>query len=260
LDAPEYIVPRHQKYLSRRVPQSVGKATHVIAVSENTKRRLVERYGTDPAKITVIEPALDHQAYQPASSEVVATAKQKYGITKPYLLYLGTMEPRKNIAGIIRAYTMLTAKEQASYQLVLAGGKGWLDTEINQLIDSLPAESVVRTGYVDDGDKPALYTGATLFLYPSHYEGWGMQLLESMACGTPAITARNSSLVEAGGEAAAYIDENTPEALGKLVQAILYDPERQEKMRKAGFKHAKEFTWKRSAKKLAVVLRSLKTN
>lgn len=258
LEAPEYVVPRHRKYLARRVPESARKATHVVTVSEHAKGQMVHHYGLDPAKITVVSPALDHQKYHPAEAAEVARVKQKYGITRDYLLYLGTIEPRKNIVGIVRAYQQLPAALRERYQLVLAGGKGWLDEEINAVIEGMPKGSVVRTGYVADGDEPALYTGAKLLLYPSHYEGWGMQILEAMACGTPVLTARNSSLPEVGGEVAAYVEDTTPESISAAVQALLGDAKRLESMRVAGLGRAAASNWEASAQRLAEVFRALR--
>ncbi len=257
IDTPEHLTDRHRKYLSKRVPQSVRKATHVIAVSENTKQQLIRHYGTDPEKITVVTPAIDQQKYTPSDPKTIEDVKAKYGITGDYLLYLGTIEPRKNITGIIQAYKQLSEKERDAYQLVLAGGKGWLDEKINELIRSLPKGSVIRTGYIDDNDKPALYTGATLFLYPSHYEGWGMQILEAMACGTPVLTAQNSSLSEAGGEAAAYVKTTDPTTISRLVSELLENPKKLASMRELGFIQAKKFTWIASAKRLAAVIVTL---
>jgi glycosyltransferase involved in cell wall biosynthesis len=237
------------------VPESISKATHVVAVSESTKLQIISNYGTNPNKISVVEPALMLDEYKPAQQEEVTRVKAKYGITKEYLLFLGTIEPRKNIECILNAYIQLPKSIQKSYQIVLAGGKGWLDEEIDQISAQIDSGSIVRTGYVDHSEKPALYTGAKLFLYPSHYEGWGMQILESMACGTPVITARNSSLPEAGGEAAAYVEGSDPTELAQLIQDILYNPTRMMQMRRDGLERAKNFTWSASARKMADVIK-----
>jgi glycosyltransferase involved in cell wall biosynthesis len=263
-DAPQFLVPRHREYMHRRVPQSVRQSSHVVAVSENTKRQLIKHYGTDPDKITVVEPALDQDKYKPAEAEAVTAVKKKYGITREYLLFVGTMDPRKNVAGLVRAYAALPDEVRQRYQLVLAGapgrdwGWGYVDEEIDELEQSLGQDSIVRTGYFADADKPALMTGAKLFVWPSHYEGWGMPLLEAMACGTPTVTARNSSLSEAGGEAAAYVEQtDDPAELTELIQKLLDDDVRLAAMREAGIEHAKKFTWATSAQKLAGVLRSV---
>ncbi len=260
IETPEYIIPRHRRYLLRRVPQSVRKANHVVAISNSTKRRLVEHYELDPSQISVVEPGVDLKKYRPATKNRINAIKTKYGISGAYLLYLGTIEPRKNISSILRAYKDLPGEIKNKYQLVLAGGKGWLDEEINRLAKEIPTSSLVRTGYVDEGDEAALYSGASIFLYPSNYEGWGMQVLESMACGTPVITANNSSLPEAGGDAAVYLETNSPQSLTAMILELLSSPSRLATMRKRGIDHAKNFTWERSAAKLAGIISSVYKN
>lgn len=247
LTTPDTMVARHQWYLKRAVPGSIARATRVVTISENSKRQIIEHYGTDPAKIDVVTPALDHTIYRPVAEEAVAATSRRYGITGPYLLFVGTLEPRKNIDGIIRAYLALPAATRDEYQLVLAGGRGWRDAEIYQLIATIPSEQVVLPGYVAEADMAALYTGATLYLYPSHYEGWGMQILEAMACGTPVITANNSSLPEAGGGAAVYVNSRDGRALTSAITDLLGHPAKRAAMTKRGFTHAQKFTWERSA-------------
>jgi glycosyltransferase involved in cell wall biosynthesis len=217
-----------------------------------------------PKDITVVEPALDQAKFKPASKEAVAEVKRKYKITRDYLLFVGTMDPRKNVEGIIKAYAALEPAVRDKYQLVLAGapgrdwGWGWLDDKVDELEKTLPARALIRTGYFANEDKPALMSGATLFVWPSHYEGWGMPVLEAEACGAPVVTARNSSLPEVGGAGAAYVEQTTdPEELTRLMMDLLNDPVRREKMRAAGLEHAKKFTWTRSAAKLADVLRKI---
>lgn len=257
IETPEFLVARNRKYLSRRVPQSARRATHVIAISENTKQELIRHHNIDPHKISVILPAIDHTKYRPANNSQMEAVRKKYGITKDYLLYFGTIEPRKNIAGILGAYKLLPKALQGKYQLVLAGGKGWLDQEIESLATTMPTGSLVRTGYVDEGDEPLLYNGATLFVFPSHYEGWGMPIIEAMACGTPVLTARNSSLPEAGGAAASYIDSPDAESISNRIVSLLADPKKLTEMKAAGLAHVKQFTWEASAHKLHQVLHNV---
>jgi len=257
IESGETMVQRHRHYLSRVVPRSIKQANHVVTISESSKAQIVKHYGTDPEKITVITPALDHDFYRPAAKKTVSATKKRYGIEGEYLLYLGTLEPRKNLAGILKSYRALPDVVKKQYKLVLAGGKGWLDEEINQLIATAPAGQIVRTGYVETADIPALYTGATLFLYPSLYEGWGMQVLEAMACGTPVITANNSSLPEAGGNAAAYVDAKNAGQLQQTIAKILSSPKQRADMRRQGLAHVANFTWEQSASRLLDVFRNV---
>ncbi len=146
LDFPEVIKnTRHRLFLSWVVPRSVKKASLVAAMSEHTKRRIVECYGTDPTKVTVVEPSIDHEVFRPAGAEVVAAAKQRYGITKDYVLYLGTLEPRKNIRRIVEGFLALPKEVRERYQLVLAGGKGWEESDVYGLIQQAGRDQIVQT-------------------------------------------------------------------------------------------------------------------
>ncbi|MEI8338946.1 MAG: glycosyltransferase family 1 protein [bacterium] len=253
LDVPQYVAPRLIKYLSRFVPRSAKKASKIITISEYTKKSLMRHYGLGSEGIVVINPAVNHNIFRERSRSEIDKVKAKYGIKKEYLLYLGTIEPRKNIEGIIDAYSGLDESIKNEYELVLAGGKGWLDDEIQKKISS----NINKIGYVDEADIPALYSGAKIFLYPSHYEGWGMQILESMACGTPVITANNSSLSEAGGSAAIYINNNDSQDLKDKISLLLNDKTLYSKSVQMGIKHAGQFTWQKSAIKLKSTIEEL---
>ncbi len=241
-------------YLNRAVPKSVKKATRVITISKNSEREIIENLGVDPTKISVITPAVDHGVYRPATSPEVAAVKQKYGIKSKYILFLGTLEPRKNVTGIIEAYRLLRPEIKKQYQLVLAGGKGWLDGTILDLINQLPREQVVKTDYVEEADVPALYSGSSVFVYPSLYEGWGMQVLEAMACGVPVVTANNSSLPEVASDAAILVEATDTLAISKAINKVITDPALAAAMRAKGIAHAKKFTWEDSAEKLKAVI------
>jgi glycosyltransferase involved in cell wall biosynthesis len=258
LDHPELLKTWHFRwYLSRIVPRSIQRADRVVTLSESSKRSLVSHFGTNPDKITVIHPGIDHTVYAPASVARIAAVRRTYGIQREYLLYVGTIEPRKNIAAIMQAYKALPDGLRRRYQLVLAGDKGWKDTEIESLAATMNPDDLVRPGFIEDGDLAALYSGAAAFLFPSFYEGWGMPVVEAMACGTPVITARNSSLPEAGGAAALYIDAANSTQLRDAIMQVLTNPSRQAKMIAAGQTHAKTFSWQKSATQLQTVLEKL---
>lgn len=257
IDKPEYVPTRLKKYLTRFVPKAVNKADRVIAISESTKKAIIKHYRVDESKIAVINPALDHAVYRPVPSRGVEKVKNQYGIKKEYLLYLGTIEPRKNIASIIKAYSQLPDGVRSKYQLVLAGGKGWLDDDIEALISNSNPGEIVKTGYVENKDKPALYTGAEVFIYPSIFEGWGMQVVEAMACGTPVITADNSSLPEAGGKAAAYVKAGNDSQLTRAIQDMLKNKSSYNMRVKLGLEHAAKFTWEKSGSQLKTVFKDL---
>jgi glycosyltransferase involved in cell wall biosynthesis len=258
LDYPEAIKTNHfRHYLARAVPRSIERSTKIVTISDYTKQQLVSHYGTAADKITVIPPALDHEVFRPSSNGNIELIKKAYGITKPYILYLGTIEPRKNVVGILKAYLALPESIRVGRQLVMAGGKGWMSSDFDALAKTVPAEQLVLTGYVADDDEPALYSGADLFVYPSHYEGWGMPLLEAMACGTPTISANNSSLPQAGGDAPLYVDAADEKALTEAIERVLGDEKLAAEMIKRGQAHASDFTWDNSARLLKDLLDEL---
>jgi glycosyltransferase involved in cell wall biosynthesis len=257
----EYVSPANQAWLEKFVPKSIRRADKFIAVSENTKREIVEHYKVDPAKIAVITPAVDHEMFKPSGEAEITEAKKKFGITKPYILSVGTLEPRKNLLGVLTAFEALPEETKQNYALVLAGGKGWLDGEIHDKFEALAKQyEVIKTGYVEDADLPALYSGAELFAYPSFYEGFGIPPLEAMACGTPVITANNSSLPEVVGDAAITIDARDTPGLTEHIQRVLSDKNLANELRQKGLGRAQLFSWQKSAGKLAELLKEVVGN
>lgn len=244
----------NRRYLTKFVPKSIKKASAIITISENSKREIMEEYGVGEDRITIINPAIDHQEYRPRTSEEAATVRKKFNLDKPYILYTGTLEPRKNIVGILEAYAALPEEIRSAYSLVLAGGKGWQDQEIKAKLAELSHLDVRQTGYVADEDLPPLYTAASVFVYPTHYEGFGMPPLEAMACGTPVITSNNSSLPEVVGDAGVMIDADDTAALTANIKKVLSDPQLVETLRQNGFRQAAKFNWEESAKRLKVLI------
>lgn len=253
IDQPDAVIARQRAYLSKFIPYSIKKATKVVAISEHTKKRIMEVYGTADNKISVVTPAVDHTTFKPQKTADIKKVKQKYKIDSEYLLFLGTIEPRKNVAGLLQGYSQLPKHLQEKYKMVLAGGKGWYDDEINEWCEKL-GDRVIRTGYIDQEDKAALYAGATIFTYPSSYEGWGMQPLEAMACGTPVISANNSSLPEAVGKAGILVDAKSSKEISQAIEKVLTDKKTAQKMIELGFKQAQDFSWEKSANVMKQVI------
>jgi glycosyltransferase involved in cell wall biosynthesis len=241
---------RHRLYLNWIVPRSISRSSLVVAVSQHTRKRILEEYGTDPQKVITVEPSVDKDFYRPAPPKEIKRVTELYGINRPYILYLGTLEPRKNIKGVIESFLQLEDNLKRHYQLVIAGGKGWEKSDIFTLIDSAEEGSIIVTGYVPLENMPALYSGSSVFLWPSFYEGWGMPVLEAMACGAPVITSNNSSIPEAGGNAALYVDAKDTEDISEKIKQVLTNPSEADKMRAAGFEWVQNFSWEKSAQKL----------
>lgn len=247
---------RNVQFLKRAMPTFVRAADVVIAVSEHTKRDLVELYRTPPAKIRVIYEGIDAH-FAPAPPDAVSAVRNRYGLARPYLLMVGTLEPRKNHVTTMAALARLKAAGQ-DVTLAVVGGQGWLFEPVQRRVAELGLENdVVFTGYVPDADLPALYTGAACALAPSLYEGFGFPVLEAMACGAPVICSQASSLPELAGDAAILIHPTDDEALAAAVTRVLSAPDLAASMRAKGLAQAARFTWHACAHETADVYAAL---
>jgi glycosyltransferase involved in cell wall biosynthesis len=256
---PDVHEPRLRAYLQRAVPHSIRRADHVFADSESTRQDIIAYYNTEPSKISVVYPGVEERfrpldATLPADAAALEEARRTLGLERPFIVNVGTIEPRKNNASLIRAFATYRAKGNQALELVLAGGGGWLGERerLQELVHQLGLDEHVRfTGFVADDCLPALLNLAQVVVYPSLYEGFGLPVLEALACGTPVISARNSSLPEAGGEAAAFIEQaqDTDELANKLT-IILHDDSERQRMSCAGLSHASKFTWPRTARRV----------
>ena len=239
--------------------RAVQSADHIIAVSESTKRDLVALAGADERKITVVYEAAG-EMFCPAQAATVRAAKQRYGIAGPYLLFVSTIEPRKNIPFLLQAYARM--KEtwptgSASPRLVLAGKKGWLYESIFEVLDQLGlGDSVICTGGVAIEDLPALYSGALCFVLPSLYEGFGLPVLEAMSCGAPVIASNTSSLPEVVGDAAILVDPQDLLGLAAAMQRLCQDEALRRQMSGRGVTQAARFSWQRAARETLAVYRA----
>ena len=198
-------MPSLQHYLNVVVPRSIRRADHLIADSHNTAEDLKALWPALEGRISVVQGAVDRGFFRPVSDQQqLLRARQKYGIgQRPFMLGLSTLQPRKNFPRLVRAFHAARQEAELPHMLVIGGRKGWLFDEIFATVRELELESdVVFPGFVADDDLPALYSAADFFVYPSLYEGFGLPVLESLACGTPVLTADNSCLPEAGGKGA----------------------------------------------------------
>jgi glycosyltransferase involved in cell wall biosynthesis len=246
---PNAAVPELVGYLNAVVPRALKRADVVIVNSEATKTDIIDIYGTPPEKISTIQFGV-HPHFTP-SKKPLAALRAKYSLPQqPYILTVGTVQPRKNYARLIEALAVLRA-EGIDATLVIAGGKGWMETPIFETVARLKLEPYVRfLGYVDDSDLPALYTHAAAFAMPSLYEGFGLPVLEAMACGTPVVTSTVSSLPEAAGDAALLVDPTNIEAIADALRRIISDTRLAQELRAKGLAHVMPFTWGRTAKQL----------
>lgn len=247
---PEAHTARRRLELEVTTRWSLRAARRVIAISHATKRDLVNWYGVDPDRITVTHLGLSTDFAPPADPQCVAAVRVRYGLVqRPYLLYIGTVQPRKNLARVIEALANVLA---AGYDLdlVLAGKRGWLSEPIERRASELGIADRVRfTGYVADADLPALLAGALAFVFPSLYEGFGIPVLEAMACGAPVITSTISSLPEVAGDAALLVDPLDPHAIAAAIMRVHDDAALRADLRQRGLARARQFTWEACARR-----------
>lgn len=239
---PKHHTLRNRLFLRLAMPRFVQAANAVIAVSWQTKRDLMQLYNAPADKIHVIYEGID-TGFQPAAPEEIARVKALYSPNRPYLLMVGTLEPRKNHATAIRALARLK-QLGFPHQLLVVGGLGWMFEPVHKVLDELNMNDDVHfTGYVPNEDLTALYSGADAVLLPSLYEGFGFTVLEAMACGAPVICSNVSSLPEVAGDAALLTPPEDDEALAAAVQQLLEEPGLAESLRQKGAERAALFRW-----------------
>ena len=243
-------------YFRRMIPPSVQRAQRVIAISEATMRDVVAGLGTRPDKVAVTYLGTDQAVFHPGAAGGRAEALRiRYGVQRPYVLYLGKLEPRKNLPALVRAFDAV-AEQFPDHQLVLGGNPGWdVEAIYGAAVEARCAGRIRFPGFVEEADLPALYAGADLFVYPSSYEGFGFPVLEAMASGTPVITSDVSSLPEVAGDAGLLVDPADVDALAAAIHSILSDGELRRKMRIQGLQQARQFTWEETARQTLEIYR-----
>lgn len=234
---------------------TLRRASAVVAVSEHTRLDVIETYGISPDKVTVAHPGIS-AAFVPQTDAEVRRIREKHGLHRPFFLFLGVIEPRKNVSGLIAAFERCAADAD----LVIAGGKGWLCDEVFRAAARSPKKGrITFLGYVDEADKAALYAAAAAFVYPSFYEGFGIPPLEAMSVGTPVIASRTSSLGEVVGDAGLLVDPRSPADIADAMTSVLADRSLADELRRRGHERARRFTWDRTAASLEAAFASLPT-
>lgn len=246
---PECSSPALLEYLLDAVPRSVARADLVLADSENTRRDVIELLGVPAERTRVVYAGLEEGLGRVDDAAVRQAALARYGITPPYILAVGTLQPRKNLARLIRALVLARERYGLPHQLVIAGGKGWLYDDILDAAHAAGA-AVLLAGYVADADLPALYSAAELFAYPSLYEGFGLPILEAMACGTPVLTSTTSSMPEVAGDAALLVEPADVEAIATGLWRLISDRALRETLVQRGYARLERFTWPAAAREL----------
>lgn len=245
-------------YLNRVVPRSVSRADLVVADSESTKQDLIEQFNVDAGRIRVVYGGVDERFKPDEDAQNREEIALRYGMQLPALLAVGTLQPRKNLDRLIDAFVLLRDRGNLTHRLYIAGAAGWSYSDLFVKIEELGLQPFVRfLGYVADEDLPALYSLADVFVYPSLYEGFGLPVLEAMACGTPVVCSNVSSIPEVGGDAAIYCDPLDVESIAAGIERALGDRELRKKMIGLGREHASEFTWASAGRALLSVYREL---
>jgi len=242
------------------LPRALERASRVLVPSECTQKDLLREYGVDAERVRVTPLGVDHDRYRPASPRRVDEARARFGIEGPYLLFVGAIEPRKNLPLIVRAFAKVPRRDPAATLVIAGAGVPWNPegaAQISRALDEVPASvaaRVIRPGYVRPADKVALLTGAVAVVYPSIYEGFGLPVLEAMACGAPVLTARTSALAEVAGEAALRVDPSDADAVAKGMDDLLADAALRETLRAKGLERAAAFDWDETAELTARAL------
>lgn len=250
---PHFLTEESARYYGQ-VEAAVERADHIIAVSESTKNDLVKLLGAPRSKITVVYEAAD-PLYRPmARDEARALIGSKFPLPEEFILFVSTIEPRKNIATLLRAYRRLLDSYKVTASLVLAGATGWLADQIFETVEQLDLQRhVVFLGRVQNGDLVYLYNLARCLAHPAYYEGFGLTPLEAMACGTPVVVSNVSSLPEVVGDAALLIDPSDDEELAVALHRLLTDEALAARLREKGLARAATFSWERTAEETLAV-------
>lgn len=245
-------------FFTKFMPFTYRYADKIIAISESTKKDLVEILGIDEKKIRVIYEAASENFQVIDDMDKIVEIKKKYKITGPYILNVGTLEPRKNLELLVRVFASVIKDDSLEHRLVLVGKKGWGYEKLFKLIKDLNIEDrVIWTDYVEDDDLPYIYNGASLFAFPSLYEGFGLPILEAMKCGVPVISSNTSSMPEIVSDAGILIDPKDEKKWVKEIGEVLNNDVVQVKLREKGLEQAKKFSWEKCARETLEVYEKL---
>lgn len=256
---PEAFRPWKRLYLSRFTAWSVRKAQRVIAVSESTRQDVISCFGLPAGQVEVVHNGVDGR-FRPLPEADVESFRLRRGLPGRFILFIGTLEPRKNLETLLRAFALLLAKYRNSPgdlpRLIIGGAKGWYYERVFATVEELElTRYVIFPGYITQEELPWWYGAATLFVYPSYYEGFGLPVLEAMRCGTPVITSNASALAEVAGEAGLLVEPMDAEGLAEAIYRLLQDGTSSAQLRQLGLDRSARFSWERTARETASVYR-----
>jgi glycosyltransferase involved in cell wall biosynthesis len=250
---PQFTQPKNLEFLRANIKRWTSRADVILTGSDHAREEIIELLKVAPSRVVRIYHGVDHSQYYPRKESDIATAKTKYRIRGEYLLYIGSLEPRKNLTRLINSYRKLPQNLRKRYSLCFIGGGGWLNDEILEAINLAKREgfNIVQPNlYVEDKDLPSLISGATLLVHPALYEGFGLSPLQAMACGTPVLVGDNSSLPEIVGTAGVLVDAESESDISAKIEEVLADEKYRSTLIKSGLKQAQKFRWEISAQDL----------
>jgi len=257
LTHPEFHLPANVEHCLGGTRQAIERAAVLVAVSEHTRRELVERLGAPADRITVVHGAADESFRRVTDAAALDLVRRRYGLPRDFVLFLGALEPRKNLTGLLEAWATLPTALRREVRLVVAGSRGWLQEPVLAHVQKLGLEDDVHfAGYVAQDDLAALYSLAVALAYPSLAEGFGLPVVEAMACGTPVLTSNVSSLPEVAGDAALLVSPTDVAALADGISRLLEDAALRARLRDRGVERAARFSWERCARETLDVYRA----
>lgn len=230
------------------------RANFFLAISEFTKKEMVQLWKLPPEKIYVIPCACSQNMCRVSERKTLDALRNKYDLPEHFLLYVGNFNPRKNLERLMRAFDSAKTSRKIEHQLIIAGEQGWKFNKEKALSGIRNKEDIRFVGFVPDEDMPALYSAADAFLFPTLYEGFGIPVIEAQSCGTPVLTSNASSLPEVGGDAAIYVDPYSEQDICEGILKIVSDPSLMNQLRQKGYENIKRFSWEKSAEALCKII------
>ena len=255
---PEFLPPLLRFRLRRLLARSIRKAAHIICVSQSVHDHVAERFGVAGERLSVVYHGVE-EMFRPLDREANARIlDERYGISGPYLFFAGRFEPRKNVVRILEAFDIFRRESGGTTRLVLAGEKTWSRAEVDATIARLGLrEDVIELGNIPRAALPPLYSGALAFVFPSLWEGFGLPIVEAMACGTPVITGNLSAMPEIAGGAALLVDPNRVDSIAEAMLRIAREQGLREALIEKGLSRAREFDWDRTARETLAIYQRL---
>lgn len=257
---PQFVSPKNQIFLAKNMRRFMNRTTIVVADSYSVRQEIIDQYQLPKEKVVVMHHGVDTTKYYPRSQREIEATKKKYGIHGDYIFYLGNIEPRKNLERLIDAYRQLPKRLRDRYSLVIVGGSGWLNAPILRAIEQAQQagyQLIKPAQFVPDEELPALHSGATILAHPAIYEGFGLSLVQAMACGTPVLTGNKSSMPEIVGDGGLLVESTDTKQISDTMKRLLMDKDLRARLAEKGLQRARKFSWQTTAKQLVSLIKQM---